>query len=241
MKKFLVSDFDGTFYNNGKDISYNIDMVKKFRKRNNLFAIATGRSLYDFTKKLEEFPIEYDYLIINHGATILDEEDNIIKNTPINNEIKENISKELKIKDSESIFVCKGLESRVSINEKEITKIHIRCSSQEEQENLTNILHTQYSEFVKSYLITGIDHCIEIISEKTDKAKAIKEIAQLKKIQENNIYTVGDSYNDIEMLEAFHGFCMGNSEELIKQKIKKQCTSVGKLIEKIMGETNEQL
>ncbi len=72
MKKFLISDYDGTFFIDDKSIKYNIEKVKEFRDKGNIFAIATGRSFYDFTKKLEEFDIEYDYLIINHGVTLLD-------------------------------------------------------------------------------------------------------------------------------------------------------------------------
>ena len=83
MKKFLVSDYDGTFYLNDKDIINNIKKVNDFRKRGNIFVIATGRSFLDFTKKLQQFDIQYDYLIINHGATILNKNHEIIRNYPV--------------------------------------------------------------------------------------------------------------------------------------------------------------
>ncbi len=69
MKKILVSDYDGTFYINEDDIKNNIKKVKEFRNKNNIFVIATGRSYYDFEKKLDKYPFKYDYLILNHGAT----------------------------------------------------------------------------------------------------------------------------------------------------------------------------
>lgn len=40
------------------------------------------------------------------------------------------------------------------------------------------------------------------------------------------------------MLEAFNGFCMKNSEELVKSRITKICTSVAEVIDKIAGGTN---
>ena len=64
MKKILVSDYDNTFYINEYDIKNNIQNVEKFRNKDNIFVIATGRSYYDFNKKLKEYPIKYDYLII---------------------------------------------------------------------------------------------------------------------------------------------------------------------------------
>lgn len=239
MKKFLISDYDGTFFIDDESIKHNIEKVKEFKNKGNIFAIATGRSFYDFTKKLEEFDIEYDYLIINHGATLLDKKHNLIRNYPIDNKAKQDIKNEFTLVDDQNIFVCKCLESRTSINQENITKIHIKCNNQAEQLKFNDILNNKYKKFVKSYLITGLNNCIEIISSSTDKSVAIKEIAKIENIEENKIFTVGDSFNDLEMLEAFNGFCMKNSEELVKSRITKTCKSVAEVIDKITGGTNE--
>ena len=91
MKKFLISDYDGTFHIDDESMKNNIEKVKEFRKNGNIFAIATGRAFFDFTKLLDKFNIEYDYLIINHGATLLDKNHNIINNYSIGNIAKENV------------------------------------------------------------------------------------------------------------------------------------------------------
>lgn len=36
MKKFLISDYDGTFFTDDKSIKYNIEKVKEFRKKGHL-------------------------------------------------------------------------------------------------------------------------------------------------------------------------------------------------------------
>lgn len=72
MKKILVSDYDRTFYLNKEGIKKNIETVEKFRKNGNLFVIATGRSFLDFKRKQYKYHFDYDYVILNHGATILD-------------------------------------------------------------------------------------------------------------------------------------------------------------------------
>lgn len=76
-KKILVSDYDQTFYLNDEDIEINKKAVAKFRKEGNIFIIATGRSYFDFHNKVDMYNFEYDYVIINHGATILDKNDNV--------------------------------------------------------------------------------------------------------------------------------------------------------------------
>ena len=42
-KKLLVSDYDGTFYSDLRNLKINIKAIEKFRKAGNLFAISTGR------------------------------------------------------------------------------------------------------------------------------------------------------------------------------------------------------
>lgn len=239
MKKFLVSDFDGTFYINDENIQINIEKVKEFRNNGNIFAIATGRSFLDSMKDLKKFNIEYDYLIINHGATLLDKNYQLIRNYPIDNKAKNDIKNEFNIIDDENTFVCKALESRTSINQDDITKIHIRFSSKDEQFKSNNILNTKYKDYIKSYPIMNSYNSIEIISSSTDKSIAINEIAKIENIKSSNIYTVGDSFNDIEMLETFSGFCMANSEEFVKSKIDKKVSSVAEIIDIIIGENNE--
>lgn len=239
MKKLLVSDYDGTFYVDDESIKHNIHKVKEFRNKGNIFAIATGRSFYDFIEKLKQFDIEYDYLIINHGASLLNKNHNLIKNYYIDNKVKQDIKNEFNLVDGKNIFTCKCLESRVSINEKNITKIHIEFKTKEKLIKIKDILNTKYKHLVNSYLITGLNNCIEVTSLNSEKSIAIKEIAQIEDIKQNNIFTIGDSFNDLKMLETFNGFCMQKSEELIKQKITRKCTSVEEIIDIVIGDNNE--
>lgn len=92
-KKLLVSDYDQTFYINDEDIEENKKLVERFRKKGNIFIIATGRSYLDFQDKVNKYKLEYDYVIINHGATILDKNDNVLFNFSINNVIINDIKK----------------------------------------------------------------------------------------------------------------------------------------------------
>lgn len=86
-KKILISDYDQTFYLNDNDMEKNKIAIKEFREKGNLFVIAIGRSYFDFRNKAILYNIDYDYVIINHGATILDKQNNILANFPLKNEI----------------------------------------------------------------------------------------------------------------------------------------------------------
>ena len=152
-KKILVSDYDKTFYLNDEDIEKNKIAINEFRKKGNIFIIATGRSHFDFYNKLDLYKFDYDYVIINHGATILDKNDNILANFPIKNEIIPEIKKDLKLEKSIKGFCCSELESRVDFNHKDLTKINVGYNSKDEAISINGKINNKYSKFINSYSI----------------------------------------------------------------------------------------
>ncbi len=233
MKKMLVSDYDGTFYTDEDNIKLNIEEVERFRKLNNLFIIATGRSYYDFGKKKKKYNIKYDYLVINHGATILSRDEKTISNYAIDENIKSELIEQLDLNDQDNMFACSGLESRVSIYSKNITKINKKYKTLEEAKKNNDYINKKYKNKLECYLLPN-SNAIEIISAKTNKAKAISELSKLEDIEQNAVYTIGDSYNDIEMIEKFNGYSMENAKEEVKIVSKGECTSVSKFIKNIL-------
>ena len=124
--KILFSDYDQTFYVNDIDIEKNKKAISKFRKNNNLFIFATGRSHVDFMNIVNKYQLEYDYVILNHGATILDKNDNVLFNNSIDSNIINNIVNDLDISNSINHFFCNIENSRCSINDLDITKINVK-------------------------------------------------------------------------------------------------------------------
>lgn len=233
MKKLLVSDYDQTFYINDEDIEKNKIAVNEFRKKGNIFVIATGRSYADFMKKKNQYNIEYDYLIINHGATILDKKENIIFNEKIPNEILDSLKFDLHIEDSERNFCCSILESRVDFEYKNLTKIHVKYNDLEYSNKILKKLEEKYNSFLNSYLVSG--NSIEIISKNANKSKAIKLLSKEIEIVQEEIYTIGDSYSDFEMVKDYNGYAMKESVDGLKNVALEEIDSVSDLIRKIEG------
>lgn len=233
MKKLLVSDYDQTFYINDEDIEKNKIAVNEFRKKGNIFVIATGRSYADFMKKKNQYNIECDYLIINHGATILDKKDNIIFNEKIPNEILDSLKFDLHIENSERNFCCSILESRVDFEYKNLTKIHVKYNDLEYSNKILKKLEEKYNSFLNSYLVSG--NSIEIISKNANKSKAIKLLSKEIEIVQEEIYTIGDSYSDFEMVKDYNGYAMKESVDGLKNVALEEIDSVSDLIRKIEG------
>ena len=228
--KILVSDYDKTFYTDEENIKINIEKVNQFMKTN-IFVINTGRSYLDFKKKEEIYNIKYNYLVINHGASII-KNNQIIYNTPINNNIKKQIINDLDVQYSTEIFTCSGLESRLTLENDNLTKIHIKYKNEEKAKQIYNKIINKYGNFVVVYLISK-GKGIEIVSKNANKGIATKEIAKLENIKKENIYTIGDDASDLEMIKNFKGYAMKNATDEIKKYALKEFDNVYELIDLI--------
>lgn len=232
MKKIIVSDYDQTFYINDEDIEINKKMVDKFMNLDNLFVIATGRSYFDFHNKLDIYKFNYNYAVLNHGATIIDCENNILLNISIPNEIILNIKNDLDLEKSVSYFCCSGIESRVDFGHEDLTKINIKYETQDFASKKIEDINTKYKDYVTAYYVNN--NSIEIISKDINKEKAILYLVGLNNVNEENVYTIGDGYSDIGMVKKFNGCCMKKSIREIKEYSIKEYSSVSNMIEDVL-------
>lgn len=232
LKKVLVSDYDQTFYINDEDIEKNKSAVSKFRKEGNIFVIATGRSYFDFNRKLKQYDFDYDYVLINHGSTVLDRNSNIFANFAINDEIIPQIKSDLELEKSIENFCCSELESRVDFSHKSLTKINVKYELPEDAVRINKIINSKYSDFVNSYHISYSS--IEVITNKISKSKAIDLLLKKLGVSKDVVYVIGDGYSDVAMVRDYNGFCMKNSVDELKQIAKKEYNSVSELIEDVI-------
>ena len=231
-KKILISDYDQTFYLNDNDMEKNKIAIKEFREKGNLFVIATGRSYFDFRNKAILYNIDYDYVIINHGATILDKQNNILANFPLKNEIIPYIKRDLRLDKLVKGFCCSKLESRVDFNYKDLTKINVKYDTKEDANNIYEEINKKYSEDINLYFVA--ENSFEIISNETNKSKAIDLLLNRLNLLKENVYTIGDGYSDVEMIKNFNGYAMKESVDELKKVAKKEYASVSDLIKEII-------
>ena len=66
------------------------------------------------------------------------------------------------------------------------------------------------------------------------KAKGLADVLADAGAKDEDVFAIGDSYNDLPMIEAYHGFCMDSAPEAIKQKSRAVYHSVGACIADLM-------
>ena len=232
-KRLLVSDYDGTFYINDLDIKRNIDKVNEFRKLNNLFVIATGRSYVDLKEKIDKYNITYDYLILNHGALLLSKELTVIKSFSLDEVQVKDILNYANKKDVSDIILIDNFRKNVS-NTLGIVKIMLKLYNFDEAREIKSYIDSNYSS-IKSYLVCEDSHyLVEVVSNKASKSTMIKEIIKIEDIKTTNTYTIGDGVNDIDMIKKYNGYRVKNScEELVS--VANNCVdNINELVEEII-------
>ncbi len=227
--KMIVSDFDGTFYH--KEILENIEWMKKFQE-NNLFVIATGRSFDGFKKEENNYNIPTSYIIFNHGASIT-KNNEVIYNITIENNLQEKLIQELFQKNVIASYACRGKESNIDIHSKNATKLYVLYENSEIAREVWEAINQKYSSSITAFFVDK-KSALEIISKNTNKSEAIRFIARKENIDFNEIYTIGDDLNDIEMIQEFHGFAIKNSKQELKEIAEGEYLKVSELIQDVL-------
>lgn len=234
--KALASDFDGTlFFGEHEFKQSDIDAIETFQKAGNVFGLCTGRPLIGAIKITKQ-RIDYDFYIMSSGAVILDKDLHILYEKTMPRDIVKKIS-ETYCKDYQvfiqanqiiyRMFDEKKINNQIKINSiDEIEGDHfygvsLNGKTKENAAKLCKEINQIYPEVMAYQNIEYID----IVSKGCSKGNGIKKLKELTDI--DYIGGIGDSYNDIPMLECVDlAFTFEHSPDDVKKVADKIVDSV---------------
>jgi HAD-superfamily hydrolase, subfamily IIB len=235
MKKIMISDYDRTLYTNDKDMLINIKKIKEFRKVGNVFVIATGRTYKHLESEIEKFNIDFDYLILSHGSVVLDKNKKVLKVYGLEKTVVEKILSEICEIHGTINYGLYSVFDKVEITDcDDIMKVIIKFNTMDMAEKVSDFVNNNFP-LVKSYALNDIEFkLVEIVSSKADKSKAIKDILVYEKIRKKDVFTIGDSHNDVEMIKEYNGWGMKNSKKCVLNVTNRLHENVYNLIDEIL-------
>lgn len=193
-RNLLVSDYDDTFKTSNTQLYQNIEAVKKFRENGNIFTIATSRSYESIKSEIDRYGIEYDYLSCLDGANLYDNENNLIDATFIEEIDRLDIDSF-----KEKYPMIKSIEPHTYQDKilyyTILTKILSRTKELKEEIRRNMSLRTR-----------SIPGLIQVQPSMTIKSDSIEYLKRHLGIDDENIFTIGDSSNDIDMVRDYNGF-----------------------------------
>ena len=225
--KLLATDYDKTLYTSKRNLILNMSAIDKFRENGNKFAIVTGRSFKSIKQEINSYDIKYDYLACNNGLIVFDNEDNIIESSILYQSdldyIYESLNGNKDVRDMKLYSFNDSIYELNNILEVYVKFRNVKCLK-------------QYKNYIEEILPNV--KCFNIgnkvfISNNRTKANAISFIQNLNNIELKNVYTVGDSINDVEMLENFNGYKMTFSHPKLLFKNISTINNVKSLVKKI--------
>lgn len=214
--KILVSDFDGTFYDD--QFQENVKAINEFVEKGNIFIIATGRNVTSLKNEFEDIDLKYNYLICNDGGSIYDKDGNLLAYKKINPELVPKIYNYLdkNRKAVTEVFIDMGGEYSIDTDDQCITLI-AKILDRKRAENVLADILTSMPE-VNGYLSKN---WINIVNKEVSKANAIEYLASKNNFNHEDIYTIGDDVNDVSMIKNYNGYMIDHYEEISKLTDKK--------------------
>ena len=241
--KLIATDLDGTLLNNESEITnYNKNILKKLMDNGIEVVIATGRPIGSMNFYYEELQNNSESIVFN-GAMVVDNNFNCIFSNPLKKDIAEkiiNLYKEKYINDTslniysiQKYIVAKDnfkIQTHTEKVDKKNKIVGLENFNDDieaqkiiilgENEILIDIKNTIDSLFTVHTSFSN-PNFLEILSDNTNKANALKWLCAKKGIDRNSVIAFGDNYNDIEMIEfAGVGVAMGNAEDNVKKNAK---------------------
>lgn len=236
--KLVISDLDGTLlYSRDIITEYTIKGIQKLIDKGIEFVIATGRGKEGVLDILDKLKVE-TYLICNNGATIYDKKGNCIYEKSIEKNLAIDILKTIRKNNffynaffRENFYKSKDdfndkikrphFKKHLLNSEEEIGELH-KIVIFESEENILYINKILRDKFNNDVQITiSSPNCIDIVPKGCNKGVGIDILANILKVDKNDIIAFGDGENDIDMLQKVgHPVIMENAQEILKQQIK---------------------
>lgn len=221
----IVSDFDGTYSTSLEDIKINSKMLKNYISHGNYFVLSSGRSFTSLKGQVDTYNIPYSFLASCDGNYLFDKNDNVIMRNTIDEKIVSKIENLKKIRIYDKIdYAYDKIYSEYYIPYEKLGTISIKVRDRflndeflnefnrlkEENKDYTFVVYTYHN--TSFYMIRPLG---------VNKTTPIKFLERKLKLDGNDIYTIGDNTNDLDMIRDYNGFIIGNNKEVMSYALKK--------------------
>ena len=221
--KAFASDFDRTLYFKDCFKKDDVEQIKTFQDKGYLFGVCTGRSL-DGVLIPTSHLISYDFYILCTGSLILDKNKSIIDSHVISKETVESLTSEygenykLAYNCGDNLYSLFD-DYEIFVSMKDISelpnKVYGISFVTEDVDSAYGICKYLNSKYELSAFNNG--PFVDITAKGCSKGKAIKTLKEKLNIDE--IYCMGDSFNDMTMLESGDvSFTFPTSPKLVQDK-----------------------
>lgn len=249
--KVLASDYDGTLRTEEYVDEKDIEAIHTFRAAGNVFGLVTGRSMESIQVEIQTNNIEFDFIIANNGGVIYDRDFHKLQCLYMDFHKALDIISYIKSVDCAAYVINDGYHRyKFSVDKDQIDHKYANIPDQSEHEEtvldrgkiaqlvislndamLAEEICQHINASFRGYAIAYVNiNCVDIVPEGVSKAEGLYFIEQEMDLVHEDIYTIGDSFNDLPMIEEFHGCAVAHARTIIKEQAEAIYASVGECI-----------
>ncbi len=236
MIKHIFCDLDGTLYQNGIS-EEDIKAIKDIEQNGIKFHIATGRAFKQAYKMLEQRIDLNGYYICQNGSFVYDKDYNVVLKESIDDNLVKKVvdrfdsdysyiyfmydgdiilsgGKEYLDEYDRDCIVDSNFFNKESYNNL-VGNIGIISDNIDELARMELYYKSEFNEILDVYL-SG-PYVLSILPKHISKRNAIEHVCKILNVNLDEIATIGDSPNDICMLEGLkYSFAMDSSKDNVK-------------------------
>ncbi len=242
MKRFervlLASDMDGTLLSSSRLISReNREALQWFTEQGGHFCVATGRAVEVTKMYFNDVPVNAPYICLN-GALVYGTDGTLLRHNSMPEDtlflldtarkVSPGIGVEVYIREKIFILHSSPLTEQhfrmLCIQPPHITLEKLPPCTEWSKMNLTGTpeeiarLQKALEPFKDRFsTASSMPSFCEVTAISATKGTAVAQAAELCGIQTENVYTAGDSANDLSMIQAFYSFAPENCEPVIRK------------------------
>ena len=235
--KIFITDYDGTLFINENKIKSTVKKLTKLQNDDFIIVIATGRSYSSIKNQTTIYNIPYDYLICADGSIIYNKKNTIEKMYPMNNEIIKPLEEFYQtLKYEEIQFSYPEYYSNILNSDNKLLGINICLSTKNYNQEIVDDFF-KIANHYPNYNFLNYTHpnfsylCVK--PKNISKSFAIKYLIKKHKVLKKDLYVIGDSLNDYEMIKDYNGVCVRNSYPEILKISKKIYENINDYIDDI--------
>lgn len=247
--KILGCDYDGTLFFN-KDLKQSdVQAIHKFRNQGHKFGIVTGRPLSWLLGELKHYQIPFDFLVLTNGGLAVDQDLNSIYRLDIEPKTALQVidwfqdhQYHFSISDGDGYYHSDQGESleeyfRKPYGEKIYDLDHFSTGEAVSTIVLiakeVSIMKRLQSKFHREVSFHINQDTLDMSAPLASKEYGMHQMSKF--FSSDQVYVIGDNYNDVKMIEEFYGFAMKNGVQAAKDVAKEIVSSVEQAIESILN------
>lgn len=237
MIKLIASDMDGTLLNNKGELAPEFyEVFKELRKKNILFAAASGRQYFTLVRTFES--IKDDIIFIAENGTLIIYQGEEIALNSLDKKIAGELIQKARTIEGVNIVVCtrtgayveKRSERFIDEVEKYYVKYQVVDDLMQVEGDILKVTlcdfkgaETNSNPYFKDlkenlHICIAGEHWLDMMAKGVSKGLAIKHLQQLFNIKYEETMVFGDYLNDLEMLQnAHYSYAMDNAHPELKK------------------------